>query len=235
MRAEHHDFFGFVRARNFRDDIERIQVVVVKLVGDVDPQCYRDIFFERAENPPIVLDVHGNARKHRRVLQIARAAAHHRDDAAVMRRGLQPRHGAFVGQKFHKLRVEFLLLALPFERGFVWSRLQGARLREVGQLLIGEAMGRRLELRFDRTHRRGQHKQAPEPSAVRAEILFSFDFCVDRIGSDGAVRSGRPRLGIGDQRKMPWRNFVRLQKVRWTSRARTGPTLLRARLPGPKR
>ena len=33
MRAEHHHFVRFVRARNFRDDVEGIQILIVKLVG----------------------------------------------------------------------------------------------------------------------------------------------------------------------------------------------------------
>ena len=142
MRAEHDHFIGFVRARNFRDDVERIQIVVVKLVRDVDPQRHRNIFLERAEDAPVVLDIHGDAREHRRVLRIARASGHHGHRAAVVRRGFEPRRGAFVGQKFHQLVVEFLLLAQPVARGFVGRRLGRARLREVGQFLIGEAMRR---------------------------------------------------------------------------------------------
>ena len=51
-----------------------------------------------------------------------------------------------------------------------------------------------------------------QPPAIKREILFSFNFCVNRIGGDGSVRSRRPRFGIGDQRKMPRRNFARFKK-----------------------
>ncbi len=197
MRAKHHDFIGLVRARNFRDDVERIQVVVVILVRDVDLQLHRNVFLKRAEDAPVVFDVHGDAREHWRVFRVARAPAHHGYCAAVVRRGFKPRHGALVGQKLHELLVEFPLFALPVARCVVERWLWRARLREVGQLLIGEAMRRRLELRFDHAHRRGQHKHAPEPPAIEGEIFFFFDFGVNCIGCDGTVRSRRPRRNFG--------------------------------------
>ena len=143
-----------------------------------------------------------------------------------MRRGFEPRHGAFVGQKFHQLLVEFLLLAQTVARVFVGRRLGRARLREVAQLLIGIAMRRRVELRFDHAHRRGQHKHASEPAAIKREVFFFFDSCIDRIGGDGSVRSRRPGFGIRDQRKMPRRNFARFKDLVGPAAPKRSPRFL---------
>jgi len=56
VRAEHDDLvgFGFVVAGYFANDVERIQIVVVELVLDIELQRDRHFLLEQSIDAPVV-------------------------------------------------------------------------------------------------------------------------------------------------------------------------------------
>ena len=56
VRTEHHDFGCFVGAGNFANDVERIQILVVELVLDVQFHRHGHIVFQIAVHESVVLD-----------------------------------------------------------------------------------------------------------------------------------------------------------------------------------
>src|SRR5262245_62084313 len=77
VRADHHDLVASVASRKFADDVEGVEVVVVKPVLRVDFDGDGDSLLKVAGDQPVVLDGERDLRGNRRIIDASRASALH--------------------------------------------------------------------------------------------------------------------------------------------------------------
>src|SRR6266700_6452530 len=102
VSAKHDDLvgLGFVRAGDFADDVEGIQIVVVELVLDIELKCNVDFFLEHSVDATVVFAGDGDTRRSRGIFFFVAPTSLHHENCSVITAGrLDPRGNAFFDEK----------------------------------------------------------------------------------------------------------------------------------------
>src|SRR6266571_1948766 len=102
VSAKHDDLvgLGFVRAGDFADDVEGIQVVVVELVLDIELQGDVDFFLEHSVDATVVFAGDGDTRRSTGIFFFVAPTSLHHENCSVIAAGrLDPRGNSFFDEK----------------------------------------------------------------------------------------------------------------------------------------
>ncbi len=205
VAAKHDDFvgLGLIGAGNFADDVERIQVVVVELVLDIDEHGDGDFFLDHANDAAVVFVGYCDAARSWRIfLFVAAAALLNEDGAIIAARRLDPSGDAFIDQEFLDFKLEFARGAQLGDAVFLACLGCGDGLRcEIGKLGVGVTVSLRLKALGTFRDSCCENELAFELALELGEVFFFGDRGEDRIGGDGTVGAGSPSLRVSDQRK----------------------------------
>jgi len=198
MRTEHHNFIGLVRSRDFADNIEGIQILVVKLVLNIHLEPNGNLLFEQAPDAAVVFNSYDSLRRNRRIARIPAAATLHKYGSAAAGTRLNGCHDAFIDQKPQPAFVEALvILAAPATTLAGLDRLVCERV----QVLIRKSAAGSFKQCGHVPHGSYQYILSAQLAAKLVEILFVGDDGGNHIARDRTIRAGCPGLGIRNQRK----------------------------------
>ena len=204
MRAEHHDLVGLVRSWNLADDVEGGGVVVERVL-DLHLDPHRLILLQRAEDPPIVLDRDRDCRYGFRRARFARPASSHEHGAARSLARRENREHALILQKLRaRLREAGNAAAAAGECPAASAAAPSGRIGlalEVLQLVLGVALGLRLEERRDVAHGRREEDLPLQLSLPGGDVVGRVNRREDRVTRHDAVGARRPRLRVPDDRQ----------------------------------
>ena len=96
MRAEHDKLVSLVGSGNLANDVERIQIVIVKLVFDIHLDANGNFLFQHSPDAPVVLDSHDDLRRNRRIREISSAPALNKHSAATALSGFNGGNYTFI-------------------------------------------------------------------------------------------------------------------------------------------
>src|SRR5262249_25594180 len=175
MCAEHDEFVGFVSSRNFADDVEGIQIIIVELVLDIHLDSNRNLLVQHSPDPAIVLHGHDDLRRNGRIVRIPATATLNEYGAAAALSDFDGGDHALVQKKLQAPLIEILRIVSTAGAGCgstlsrpaaAW-RLDGL-IREVVQILVGEPACEGLELGRNVAHSRNHDEL---PAQLSAELV----------------------------------------------------------------
>src|SRR5437870_2828853 len=111
VRANHDDLVGFVRARDFGDDVEGIRIVVVVLILNVHLDLDGQVLVEQPINAVVLFDGNDHLWSYRWIRFVAASSTLDGHCATVMGAWLEERSNALIHPKLGSLRRESLIVA----------------------------------------------------------------------------------------------------------------------------
>ena len=205
MRAEHDKFVRLVGSGNLADDIERIQIVIIKLVLDIHFDANGNFLFQRSPDAAVMLNGHDDLRRNRRIGEIPSASALNENSAAAALAGFDGRDYTLIEIKLQPPLVEIRSVAAAAP-GAALSGTAAARrlyglIRDVRKVLVCEPPAGSLKLRGNISHGRRHDVFASKLAAELLEILLVINDGSDDIRCDSTACSGRPRFRVSNQRE----------------------------------
>src|SRR5437867_11063611 len=159
MCVDHDEFVGFFVSRNFADEVEGIQIIIVELVLDIYFDSNRNLLVQQSPDPAIVLHGHNDLRWNGRIVRIPATATLNEYGAAAALSGFDGGDHTLVHKKLQAPLLDILRIvsaantrcSATSSRSAAAGRLDRL-IREVGQILVGEPASGGLELRRNVAH-----------------------------------------------------------------------------------
>src|SRR5438046_6728535 len=202
MCAEHDEFGGLIGARNFSDDVERIQIISVELVLDIHFDSKRNLLVQHSPDPAIVLHGHNDLRWNGRIVRIPATATLNEYGAAAALSGFDGGDHTLVHKKLQAPLIEILRIVstacascgATLSRPAATWRLDRL-IREVGQILVGKPASGGLELSRNVAHCRNHYALPAELSAELFKVFIVINDGSSNIRFHRAARARRPGFG----------------------------------------
>src|SRR5262252_2418014 len=161
MGAKHDELIRFIGAWNLGHNVERVQIVIIKLVFNIDFESNRNFLLQYSPDPSVVLDRHDHLSRHRRVRYASPASTLNKNRPAAARAWFNCCNDALVHEESLTPFVECWTVAstsacAPFSGASAARWLDGLG-RQRLQFVLGKSTTRSLKLRLHFRHGRNHH------------------------------------------------------------------------------